>query len=614
MKTSTSTVDLYRKTTSPHALMVAMCLFFATLGNFPLWREWCKLPDLSGGRWLAFAVAFAIAIAGTLVCFLAMVCWNKSTKPILMAMLILASVGAYFMHTYGIVIDTTMLTNTLQTDPKEALDLMNSRFLLWIFASAILPCIWLWRLNLQTVSFLSHIKKNALLFLGGALLTLTATLPMYADFASVMRNNVKLRYLVNPMNSVHAILNLSVQHSRGFFMGASSKNQVLVPIAQDATWAPVAFDKRGAYNKGTLNGTNDAVVKPVLLVMVVGETARSDRFGINGYAKNTTPELQKIAQRATKNTNNSTVPFFLTLQDVWSCGTNTAVSVPCMFSHLGRDRQKENPALFENLLDVLQKTNFQVLWLDNQSGCKGVCARLPEKYINTCPNGVGDGDCLDTAMLPYLLKSIENKSVKGDKGDKKIGHSKNTVIVMHQMGSHGPAYTKRSALDRKFFLPECKSNTFSDCTTTEINNVYDNSIVETDHFLASTIGVLQQEMVQKSFATAMIYVSDHGESLGEGNLYLHGLPYAIAPDVQKKVPWVSWLSVDFLQQSGLNTQCLRQPTQATVTYPLTHDHFFHSVLGLLSVQTQLHNKTLDIYGGCRNSFFTSSLASQVHQK
>ena len=96
--------------------------------------------------------------------------------------------------------------------------------------------------------------------------------------------------------------------------------------------------------------------------------------------------------------------------------------------------------------------------------------------------------------------------------------------------------------------------------------------------------------------TAMIYVADHGESLGENNIYLHGLPYAIAPDVQKRVPWISWLSNDFSQRSGIKQGCLEQQKNKR----LSHDNYFHSVLGLLDIQTSVYQPELDVYAGCKS--------------
>jgi lipid A ethanolaminephosphotransferase len=296
---------------------------------------------------------------------------------------------------------------------------------------------------------------------------------------------------------------------------------------------------------------------------VLGETGRSGNFGLNGYGRATTPQLQALGVASFRN--------------AWSCGTSTAASVPCMFSHLGREAFNAREGEHENLLDVLQHAGLAVLWLDNQSGCKGVCDRVP--HAAACPQG----ECLDDALLQGLDERLAQLPAQQ--------RARGVVLVLHQMGSHGPAYWQRSPESAKPFLPECRTIALQDCSGEELVNAYDNSIAYTDRFLAGTVRWLQR---QGGFDTAMLYVADHGESLGEGNLYLHGMPWALAPDVQKHVPWISWLSPAFESRTGVGMDCLR----ARAGERLTHDHLFHSVLGLMQVATAAYRAQLDAYAAC----------------
>jgi lipid A ethanolaminephosphotransferase len=107
--------------------------------------------------------------------------------------------------------------------------------------------------------------------------------------------------------------------------------------------------------------------KPPLLLLVLGETARSGNFSLNGYGRPTNPLLAKEDVASQRN--------------AWSCGTSTAASLPCMFSNFGREAYDSRPANYEGLLDVLQRAGLAVLWIDNQSGCKGACDRMPN--VNT---------------------------------------------------------------------------------------------------------------------------------------------------------------------------------------------------------------------------------------
>ena len=165
------------------------------------------------------------------------------------------------------------------------------------------------------------------------------------------------------------------------------------------------------------------------------------------------------------------------------------------------------------------------------------------------------------------------------------------MVVLHQMGSHGPDYAQRTPPAFKRFTPECTSSHLPDCGREPLRNAYDNTIAYTDHILGSAIRWLQQ---RDDYDGALLYVADHGESLGENNLYLHGLPYALAPDVQKHVPWVTWLSPAYQQRSGVTLRCLR----GQADLPVTHDHLFHSVLGLMHVATSAYRPSLDAYAGC----------------
>jgi lipid A ethanolaminephosphotransferase len=230
-----------------------------------------------------------------------------------------------------------------------------------------------------------------------------------------------------------------------------------------------------------------------------------------------------------------------------------------------------------------------VLWINNQSGCKGVCDRTP--HVTTAnlqvPGLCANGECFDEIMLKDLDARIADLPAER--------RAKGVVVVLHQMGSHGPAYYKRTPKAFKKFLPECSSNALQECGQAQVVNAYDNTILYTDHFLTSTLTWLKT--AEKKSATAMIYLSDHGESLGENNLYLHGLPYRIAPDVQKNVPWITWLSPSFERYSGVTTACLKKKPDDRIS----HDNYFHSVLGILGVQTSVYQKPLDIYASCRSS-------------
>ena len=530
-------------------LVVWTSLWIATVCNVALWRELSRLPGLSSGQVLTISVALSLVIALATAALLSLLAWRWTLKPAITLFLVSAALGSYFMLAYGVVIDQTMMVNTLQTDVRETRDLLNWRLLATLLVLAGLPLYFLWRQNVRRKKAARQALANTLTLIGASALMVLVVLLFFQSIASVMRNHPQLRYLINPLNSFYALGSVAAQPFQ-------RNESVILPLGEDA--------KLGASYAGQ--------TKPPLLLLVLGETARSGNFAINGYQRPTTPELalENIASQ----------------RNAWSCGTSTAASVPCMFSHFGRETYDARPANYEGLLDVLQHAGLAVLWIDNQSGCKGACDRIPNVDTSQLkvPELCEGGECLDEVMLQGLDQRIAALPAERT--------AKGVVLVMHQMGSHGPAYYKRSPPAFKKFLPECTSNSLQSCERDGLLNAYDNSIVYTDHLLASAIGWLKGQEARS--APAMLYLADHGESLGENNLYLHGMPYSVAPDVQKRGPWITWLSPGFEQRSQVSTNCLKQ----RLDVPISHDNYFHSVLGLMNVQTSVYKAALDIYAPC----------------
>lgn len=522
---------------------VIISIWIATFGNLSLWHVLYGLPEVQGWKGLGVCLATGVMISGVIYALLSLLAWRWTFKWAATVCLLAAASGTYFMLAYGVILDTPMMSNMLATDAREVGDLLNWRFAGTVLILGALPCGWLWRQAISHKAFKVQLGRNLLGFVLALAVAAASVLSVFQDFAALHRNHMEVRSLINPLSSFYSLAEIATEPLWG-------KRGAIQPIGLDAKVTPLG--------------------KPPLIVLVIGETARAGNFGINGYNRDTTPELAKLAK----------TEHLISQKEVWSCGTSTEASLPCMFSHLGKSAYESSRARFESLLDVLQRAGLAVLWLDNQSGCKGVCDRVPNQAVS--------GEFLDAVMLDGLAARIAALPV-----DRR---AKGIVVVMHQMGSHGPAYYKRSPQSMKAFMPECTNNALASCSKDEVVNAYDNSIRYTDHFLVRTVSWLQSNAGGSSGATAaMIYLADHGESLGENNLYLHGLPYAIAPDVQKRVPWLTWLSRDFVASHKLNMHCLQDRANSK----LSHDNYFHSVLGLAGVQTALYKRELDIYATCR---------------
>ena len=536
---------------SPWVCVLLAALWMAVVGNLPLWRALAALPELGNTRGLAFGLAFGVGVMAMLVMVLALFTWRWTLKPAVALCVLTAAGGAYFMRTYGIVIDPTMMVNVLLTDGREARELLSWGMVGSLLVTGVLPAVLLWRLPLRWPGAARQALWNAIAFIAAAAVLAGAGGLFFQDLSATMRNHKQVRYLINPVNTFYALAMVGRKP-------VQRNGAAVLPIAEDARLPALA---PGA--------------KPPLVVMVVGETARADHFGLNGYARDTTPELARAG--------------VVSFRNAWSCGTNTAASVPCMFSPLDREPFADRTANTEGLADVLQRAGLAVLWIDNQAGgCKGVCDRVPkvddsELQVPGLCNS--NGECLDEVMLRGLDERIAQLPP--------ARRARGVVVFMHQMGSHGPAYYQRTPAAFKKFLPECTTNALQQCQREEVVNAYDNTIAYTDHFLASTIDWLKTREAQ--WAPALVYVSDHGESLGENNLYLHGLPYRFAPDVQKHIPWMFWLSPQFQQESGISLKCLAKLRDE----PVSQDNYFHTVLGLLGVRTTVYDPRRDMGVMCQ---------------
>jgi len=382
----------------------------------------------------------------------------------------------------------------------------------------------------------------ALLVFAGALLW------QFQPLASAMRNHKEMRYLITPANALWSLGSVLAADARG----ATRPRQ---PIGLDAAPGP-SWAAHG---------------KPRLLVVVVGETVRSANWGLNGYARQTTPRLAQLP--------------VLNFADVSACGTSTEVSLPCMFAPVGRrDYDEARIRGSESLLHVLARAGVAVQWRDNQSGCKGVCEGLPTEVVNaaTAP-GLCQGDrCWDEGLLHGLDMRLQQ--MQGVQ-----------VLVLHMLGNHGPSYFRRYPAAFERFTPACHDDDLGRCSTEQIVNAYDNAVLYTDHVLASLIASLDAQASKVD--SAMLFVSDHGESLGESGLFLHGMPKPIAPREQTQVPMLMWLSSGFAQTAAIDGLCM----QRRAALPARHDHLFHTVLGLLDVRTALYEPRLDLTQGCRNT-------------
>jgi lipid A ethanolaminephosphotransferase len=540
MLDTTQPVFNWKNTTLILATAVSLLLFY----NFAFFRNIIAAYPLTLGNSL-FIGSIALLLLSLITILLTLVSSRHIIKPALIIIVFVSSFASYFMDSYNVVIDTSMIENIFSTNFSESLDLFSLKLFIYIFLLGILPSLFIYKLNISYCTLKKEfITKMIVIFIALAVVT-SQILIFSKSYSSLFREQKILRYYANPVTYIHSSLAYLNQK-------LGSSNTVIKPVGQDAK-IPASDNDRE------------------LVILVIGETARADRFSLNGYSKQTNPLLEKEQVVSFKN--------------VASCGTATAVSVPCMFSMYTRDGYSDEHARdTENLLDVLHHAGITILWRDNNSDSKSVALRVPyQDYKSPDVNPVCDEECRDEGMLVGLQEFIE-KQTTGD-----------IFIILHSMGNHGPAYYKRYPKLFEKFTPACHTNQLENCTNEEINNAYDNAILYTDYFLSKVINLLKHN--DDKFETAMLYMSDHGESLGENNLYLHGLPYILAPNTQKYVAAVLWLGERFYED-GLDINAIK--TKADNAF--SHDNLFHTILGLMELETADYDKELDILSHDREKY------------
>ena len=544
---------LWRPTISPETLIVIVAAFLVCADNLPLWRAVLEGRSWSNAPTWGYACGVFLLLVATYYALLAVCAVRALLKPVLIASLIAGAVVAYYIGRYNVVFDAAMMSNVLHTDAHEAIELVDAGLLGTVLIAGIIPSLFVMLANVRLRSWRHALAVRAGTTVIALIVAICALLSVFQTVAPLVRNRHEIRHLLTPLNLFSAA-------ARSLRTGLSAATTPVDP--------PVMVSRDVMTNTG----------RPTLFVLVVGETARSANFSLNGYARETNPELSKLD--------------IINFPRTRACGTSTEVSLPCMLSPFGRRSYDEaRIARHESLVQQISHAGIRVVWRDNQSGCKGVCAGLEVQRFDDLelPGVCTSGRCFDEVLLRDLDTLAREKP-----GD--------VMLVLHQIGNHGPAYYRRYPPQFKHFEPACETDVLHNCTQQQIVNAYDNALRYTDHVLARLIAFLQTQRNQ--YDVALMYVSDHGESLGEKGLYLHGMPYAIAPREQLEVPMIWWLSPEFAHNRNIDVDCLRTRARSDAS----HDHLFHSVTGVLGVETPDRDQALDLFAQCRSDAMRRAVA------
>ncbi|MDX2374270.1 phosphoethanolamine--lipid A transferase [Psychrobacter sp. PP-21] len=524
----------YHREVNLSYLLITTALYLVATANTGFFEQVLNVyPFIKN---IGFILSITGVLFGLMWLVLQLLCYRQIAKPVLITLLITAAICGYFTDAYGTIFDTNMLINSMETDQAEAMGLFTPSLVIRVLILGVLPAFIISKIRLKRFTWqLSILQKTVTLILSIAVIA-ACLLPFGDQYASFFRQHKEVRSYANPITPIYSMLKLGENYIK--------------ELRRPDTFTLHATDARRLT-------PDNSIAKPKLMVFVVGETARADHFGLNGYTRNTTPLLSKQSD-------------LYSFQNAVSCGTSTAYSVPCMFSYANRTDYDIDTAKYnENVLDTLNKQGVNVIWRDNNSSSKGVADRVTfEDYKTADTNPKCDVECRDIGMLDGF-----DKLVKSGSSQKEM--AKDTLILMHQMGNHGPAYYQRYPKEFEAYNPVCMTNELSKCDAQSVINGYDNAIRYTDYFLSNVIDTLKP--YEQDYDVVMVYISDHGESLGEDNIYLHGLPYKFAPDAQKHVPTIVWSP----NSNSIDTESL----SSMVNQPVSHDFITPTLLSFFGITT-----------------------------
>ena len=282
-----------------------------------------------------------------------------------------------------------------------------------------------------------------------------------------------------------------------------------------------------------------------VVVLIIGESARRENFSLYGYHKQTNPLLEgeDIVALMAK-----------------SSATYTTAGVKAILDHKPSDK------LYEILPNYLYRAGVDVIWRTNNWGEPPVHIEKYQKVADL------------KALYPQADERYDGILTSGLKEVIESSPSDKLFIVLHTSTSHGPIYYSKYPAEFERFTPVCTTVEMASADATELMNAYDNTILYTDYLIHSVIQTLKSVTTRRS---AMLFVSDHGESLGENNLYMHGVPMALAPKEQIEIPFIVW--------SSEGADCVKELKE------VGHYHTFHSVLDFLGVESEIFDRDKSIF-------------------
>ncbi|MEZ8355792.1 phosphoethanolamine transferase [Vibrio splendidus] len=540
-------MNLPRLNMSINKLPFVLAVYYLLVINLPISRELFNILSASQAESIGFIISIPFFFLAAFNFIFQVFNWPIFAKAFFILLLLTSSLVSYSMFNYGIFVDYGMIENVFETNSGEAASYLSSYSILWFVLMGGVPSLLLLFTDLERESWRDFAIWKSIGLLSSLIVIAIIAGLFYKDYASIGRNNSHLKKMIIPTE----------------YVASTAKYINNTYIKEPIPYQEIGLDAQ-------LKPEAKQAEKPTLLVFVLGETARVYNYQYYGYEKETNAHTKPYS------------PIFFS--DVQSCGTATAVSVPCMFSNMNRSNYDRDKAYNQdNVVDIMNRAGIHSIWREHDGGDKAVAHRIKEMTLVAkdsdplCNKDV----CYDTAMLENFEQDTQD--LKQD-----------SIIFYHISGSHGPTYFERYPDEHKKFVPDCPRSDIENCTKEQVVNTYDNTILYTDFFLSQAIQKL--EKLTDKYNVALMYISDHGESLGENGVYLHGMPYSLAPKEQTHVPMIMWMSDGFAEQKGINQTCLRK---AGKEQSFSQDNLFDSLLGLMDVQTKEYRENQDIFAACR---------------
>ncbi len=516
-----TTFDFLKRSLSTPRFILYFTLLNMVLYHYPLYSYALSNLTLSlSGLLTLLTLLIGLFIGISLLLFLVALISSLALKAFSIFIVIGNAIAVYFIISYDVILDRTMMGNVFNTNIAEATSYYHPKVFLYLFVLGILPAFIIAQIKIEKV-------KRLRLLVQGVVTLLIAFVVLYLNAGSWLwldKHAKKIGGMILPSAYIGNALRYQAR------LWEHSKKQILLPSA-------------------TLENNKSQIV-----VLVIGESARAANFSLLGYDRPTNPQLSQLGVTAVEAT---------------AATTYTTASIHSMLSATGSTSDD-----YEPLPSYLQRHGIDVIWRSNNWGEPKINVATYERDSDLRKSCQGASCAFDDVLLTKLSHRI--KTSKKEK----------IFIVLHTYGSHGPTYYKKYPKTFEQFKPVCQTVDLKTCTQQELINAYDNTVLYTDHFLGRVIKLLQEHADRPSL---FIYASDHGESLGEYGLYLHGTPFVIAPDMQKKVPFIFWASPAYLQDKGLSS------LQTAVGKPYTHHHIFHTVMGAFGLHSAVYDPKLDIF-------------------